>query len=87
MLALPTVPNPLTPMRDAHDDPDTLRARGAAEERAAILDIIERYVRRLAHGHGASGALVLQQIADEVERRGSADAEAGPSGSRGERTD
>lgn len=50
--------------------PEALRA--AAEERAAILDIIERYSRRLAHGHGASGALVLQQIADEVVRRGEA---------------
>ncbi len=75
-------------MPDAHDDPDTLRARGAADERAAILDIIERYVRRLAHGHGVSGALVLQQIAEEVQRRGIAESgQAEPSGPRGERTD
>ena len=75
-------------MPETTEDPQALRARGAAEERAAILDIIERYVRRLAHGHGASGALVLQQIADEVERRGIAEpGQAEPSGSRGERTD
>jgi hypothetical protein len=57
-------------MTDADLDRDAVRAGAAAEERAAILAIIERYSRRLAHGHGAGGALVLQQLADEVERRG-----------------
>jgi hypothetical protein len=42
----------------------------AAAERAAILEIVERYMRQLVHGHGATGMQVLQQIADEVERRG-----------------
>lgn len=52
-------------------DSDTARIRSAAaaEERAAILEIIERYSRQLAHGHGASGAQVLQEIVDEVQRR------------------
>jgi hypothetical protein len=51
-------------------DVETVRARAAAEERAAILEIIERWTRQLSHGHGASGAQVLQHIIDEVERRG-----------------
>lgn len=52
-------------------DSDTARIRSAAaaEERAAILEIIERYSRQLAHGHGATGAQVLQEIVDEVQRR------------------
>lgn len=49
--------------------PDSIRAQAAAEERAAILDIIERHARKLSHGHGVSGAQVLQQIVDEIERR------------------
>lgn len=49
--------------------PQALRAEGAAEERAEILAIIERYIRQLSHGHGVTGAQVLQQLADEVARR------------------
>lgn len=48
------------------------RRRGADEERRAILGIIERYIRQLAHGHGATGPGVLQQLVDEIERRGEA---------------
>lgn len=51
------------------DSPDS-RERAAAEERAAILEIIERYMRHLSHGHGATGAQVLQMIVEEIERRG-----------------
>jgi hypothetical protein len=67
---------------DEHDRTDAarLRAAGAAEERAAILGIVERYVRRLAHGHGETGPHVLQQIVDEIRGRGdpAADAPAQP---------
>lgn len=55
-------------------DPDTLRARAAAEERAAILAIIEHAMRQLAHGHGATGAQVLEHVAEEIQRRGQAEA-------------
>lgn len=51
-------------------DPEMLRKRAAAEERQAILRIIEEHARRLAHGHGATGAQILQQVADAIERRG-----------------
>lgn len=51
-------------------DLQTVRERAAAEERAAILEIIERHARHLAHGHGITGAQALQQVADEVIRRG-----------------
>lgn len=53
-------------------DAETLRREAAAEEREAILAILERHARLLAHGHGATGAQVLQRLADEIERRGSA---------------
>lgn len=57
-------------MTDATTDPRAIRADAAAAERAEILAIIERYSRQLAHGHGVTGAQVLQQLADEVARRG-----------------
>lgn len=45
------------------------RAAGAAEERDAIIAILEQNMRQLSHGHGVSGAQVLQRIADEIDRR------------------
>lgn len=58
-------------MSDTAQDPGgSVRAEAAAAEREAILQIIERYARQLAHGHGATGALVLEQIVDEIHRRG-----------------
>jgi hypothetical protein len=48
---------------------DRLRAEGAAEERAAILAIIERCMRRLVHGHGATGLQALDQIIQEIQDR------------------
>jgi hypothetical protein len=53
------------------NDPDlqAIRERAAAEERAAILEIIERHARQFAHGHGITGGQALQHIADEVRRR------------------
>lgn len=59
------------------NDPDQTQdpsARAAAEERAAILEIIERRARLLSHGHGANGAQLLQEIVDEIHARGRADA-------------
>lgn len=65
-------------MSEAADDPTRgIRARAASEERAAIAEIVERYARLLAHGHGANGAQVLQQILDEIQRRDHAGS-AGP---------
>lgn len=52
------------------DDVQAARAQAAAEERAAILEIIERYTRQLSHGHGVTGAQVLEHIVDEIQRRG-----------------
>jgi hypothetical protein len=49
---------------------EEIRADAAAEERAAVLEIIERYARHLAHGHGANGARILDLICHEVRRRG-----------------
>lgn len=46
-----------------------IRARAAAEERAAILDIVESAMRHLAHGHGANAGQILQHVADEIRRR------------------
>jgi hypothetical protein len=46
-----------------------LRAEGAADERAAIVAILERYMRHLAHGHGATGLQVLDQILQEIQQR------------------
>lgn len=58
-------------MSGAADHPaQDVRARAAAEERAAILEIVERYARLLSHGHGANGAQVLQQVIEEIYRRG-----------------
>jgi hypothetical protein len=54
----------------AQADSAEAREQAAAEERAAILQIIERYMRHLSHGHGATGAQVLQTIVEEIERRG-----------------
>jgi hypothetical protein len=51
-------------------DAASVRAHAAAEERAAILNIIERAMRQLSHGHGANGAQVLQHVAEEIQRRG-----------------
>lgn len=55
------------------DQTQDVRAQAAAEERAAVLEIIERYARLLSHGHGANGAQLLQQIVDEIHARGHAD--------------
>jgi hypothetical protein len=49
---------------------DRIRAEAARAEREAILEIIERSARRLLHGHGANGGQVLQEIVDEIARRG-----------------
>lgn len=54
-------------------DRDALRRAAAEEERQAILLIIEGYARQLAHGHGATGAQVLQRIADDIQMRGQAE--------------
>ncbi|HEX2190620.1 MAG TPA: hypothetical protein VHG51_17050 [Longimicrobiaceae bacterium] len=68
-------------MSEAADDRvQGIRAQAAAEERAAILEIVERYARLLSHGHGATGAQVVQQILEEIYRRehpGSAGAQGG----------
>lgn len=56
-------------MDDRQTEIAAARAAGAAEERDAILAIIERRIRQLTHGHGISGGQVLQQIADEIEQR------------------
>lgn len=53
------------------DDTARIRAQAAAEEREAIIRIVEHNMRQLAYGHGASGAQVLQQVLDEIQRRGS----------------
>lgn len=57
-------------MNDQGSQGSAERTRGAIEERREILSIIERYMRQLAHGHGANGAQLLQQITDEIYRRG-----------------
>lgn len=57
-------------MSDESNGLEAARAAGAAEERNAILEIVEHWMRQLAHGHGANGAQVLQQVADEIQRRG-----------------
>lgn len=48
---------------------DEVRRAAAEDERQAILLIIEGYARQLAHGHGATGAQVLQRIADDIQKR------------------
>lgn len=58
------------PPNQEHHDPATIRKQAAAQERQAILQIIEEHARRLAHGHGTTGAQILQQVADAIERRG-----------------
>jgi hypothetical protein len=55
--------------RQVQPDPGQLRAEGAAEERAAILAIIERSMRQLVHGHGATGLQALDQILQEIQDR------------------
>ena len=55
------------------DQTESIRAEAAAAEREAILEIIEHYTRQLAHGHGATGAQILQQIVDDIYRRGHPD--------------
>jgi len=45
------------------------RREGAEEERRTIISIVERHIRMLAHGHGANGAQVLQQLLSELEER------------------
>lgn len=54
-------------------DAARIRAEAAAEERTAILEIIERSMRRLSHGHGANGAQILQQIVADIHRRAERD--------------
>ena len=49
---------------------DTSPADAAAQERAAILEIVEHALRQLSHGHGANCAQLLQRVADEIRRRG-----------------
>lgn len=56
-------------MTNEPTDAERARRDGAAEERDAILRIIESYARQLAHGHGATGAQVLQRIADDIQNR------------------
>ena len=58
---------------NAQPDRDAVRRAAAEEERQAILLIIEGYARQLAHGHGATGAQVLQRIADDIQMRGQAE--------------
>jgi hypothetical protein len=62
----------LMPGQVPNESADAARVRRAAaeEERQAILLIIEGYARQLAHGHGATGAQVLQRIAEDILRRG-----------------
>lgn len=57
-----------------HESPDLagVRREAATRERNEILLVIEEYARRLAHGHGATGAQILQQVADAIARRGEA---------------
>lgn len=57
---------------DPPRDPAIEQARreGAAAEREAVLEIIESHARRLSHGHGATGAQVLQSIVDQITSRG-----------------
>jgi hypothetical protein len=46
-----------------------MRREGADEERAAIIGIVERHMRLVAHGHGADGAQLLQHLLVELEER------------------
>jgi hypothetical protein len=50
------------------------RAEAAAAERDAILAIIERHLRHLAHGHGVSGAQALQGIVEDIRQRAASQA-------------
>jgi hypothetical protein len=50
-------------------DPERLRQEGAEAERIAIIGIVERHMRLVAHGHGADGAQVLQHLLVELEER------------------
>jgi hypothetical protein len=50
-------------------DAERLRREGAEAERVAIIGIVERHMRLVAHGHGADGAQVLQHLLVELEER------------------
>jgi hypothetical protein len=53
---------------------EACRAEAAAAERDAILAIIERHLRHLAHGHGVSGAQALQGIVEDIRQRAASQA-------------
>lgn len=59
------------PSNHSHERLDTdaaaARREGAADERERILRIVESYARQLAHGHGATGAQILQRIVDDIQ--------------------
>jgi hypothetical protein len=67
-------------MSDRTHELEAARAEAAAEERNAILEIVEHWIRQLTHGHGANGAQVLQHMADEIQRRGQPGGEEGARG-------
>jgi hypothetical protein len=48
---------------------DSARHEAAAEERVAIIRMVERHMRLVSHGHGADGAQVLQHLLNELEER------------------
>jgi hypothetical protein len=50
------------------------RAEAAATERDAILAIIERHLRHLAHGHGVTGAQALEGIVEDIRQRAASEA-------------
>ncbi|CAN5775014.1 hypothetical protein BH23GEM6_BH23GEM6_21130 [soil metagenome] len=54
---------------DPEESAARLRREGADAERSAIIAIVERHIRLLAHGHGANGAQVLQHLLSELEDR------------------
>ncbi|MBA2668933.1 MAG: hypothetical protein H0U67_01010 [Gemmatimonadetes bacterium] len=56
-------------MMKEETDPERLRREGAEAERVAIIGIVERHMRLVAHGHGADGAQVLQHLLVELEER------------------
>jgi hypothetical protein len=56
---------------------ERLRREGADAERVAIIGIVERHMRLVAHGHGADGAQVLQHLLVELEEREHAAREQG----------
>jgi hypothetical protein len=54
---------------DPEESADRIRLQGERVERRAIIAIVERHIRLLAHGHGANGAQVLQHLLSELEDR------------------